>query len=75
MPDYRDKRAGALAHGSAKGSDIERVRRDVHEADARSLHAEELSVADHRRRVSDRVAEHEGSISQQETAADSSPPT
>ena len=75
MPDYRDKRPGALAHGAAKGSDIERVRRAVDEADARSLHAEELSVARHRQRVSGRVAEHEEPMGQPETASDSSPPT
>jgi hypothetical protein len=48
-----------MAHGSAKCSDIERVRRDVDEADARSVRAEEVSVAHHRERVASRVAEHE----------------
>jgi hypothetical protein len=48
-----------LAHGPAKCSDIERVRRDVDEADARSVGAEEVSVARHRQRVSSRVAENE----------------
>ena len=59
MPDHRDKPANALAHGSAKCSDIERVRRDVDEVEARSLRAEELSVADHRRQVSRPVSEHD----------------
>ena len=59
MPDHRDKPASSLAHGPAKGSDIERVRRDVDDADARSLSAEEVSVARRRRRVSERAAEHE----------------
>ena len=59
MPDHRDKPASALAHGPAKRTDIERVRRDVDEADARSVRAEEVSVARHRERVSSRVAENE----------------
>jgi len=59
MPDHRDKPAGSLAHGPAKGSDIERVRRDADDADARSVRAEEASVARRRQRVSERVTEHE----------------
>ena len=55
MPDHRDKPASALAHGPAKCADIERVRRDVDEVDARSVQAEEASVARHRQRVSDRA--------------------
>jgi hypothetical protein len=59
MPDHRDRPASALAHGPAKSSDIERVRRDVDEVDAQSVRAEEASVARHRRRVSSRVADKE----------------
>lgn len=59
MPDHRDKPANALAHGAAKSSDIERVRQDADEADARSVRAEEVSVAHHRQRVASRTAEHE----------------
>ncbi len=59
MPDHRDKPASAMAHGSAKCSDIERVRRDVGEADARSVRAEEVSVTRHRERVAGRVAAQE----------------
>jgi hypothetical protein len=59
MPDHRDRPASALAHGPAKCSDIEQVRRDVDEADAQSVHAEEVSVARHRQRVSSRAAEKE----------------
>ena len=59
MPDHRDKPASALAHGPAKRADIERVRRDVDEADVRSVRAEEISVARHRQRVSSRVTEDE----------------
>lgn len=39
MPDHQDRPAGALAHGPAKCVGIERVRRDVDEADARSVRA------------------------------------
>ena len=59
MPDHRDKPASAMAHGPAKGSDVERVRREIGEADERSVHAEEVAVTCHRQRVSDRAAEHE----------------
>jgi hypothetical protein len=59
MPDHRDRPASALAHGPAKSNDIERVRRDVHAADAQSVRAEEVSVARHRERVSGRAAEDE----------------
>ena len=55
MPDHRDKPASALAHGPAKCSDIERVRKDVDEADARSIRAEESSLERHRERVAGRV--------------------
>ncbi len=57
MPDHRDKPASAMAHGPAKCDDIERVRREVDEVDARAVHAEEIAVARHRQRVADRVAE------------------
>jgi hypothetical protein len=59
MPDHRDKPPSALAHGPAKCSDIERVRRDVDEVDARSVRAEKVSVERHRQRVSGRAAENE----------------
>jgi hypothetical protein len=59
MPDHRDKPASAMARGSAKGSDIERVRRDVDDVDARSVRAEEIAVARHRKQLADRVAEHQ----------------
>jgi hypothetical protein len=59
MPDHRDKPASAMAHGPTKPSDIERVRRDLNEADGRSVRAEEIAVAGHRQRIADREAEHE----------------
>ena len=49
----------ALAHGPAKTSDIERVRRDVDEVAVRAVHEEEVSVVRRRLRVADRTAEHE----------------
>ena len=48
-----------MAHGTAKCSDIERVRRDIDEADARAVRAEEVSVARHRQRIAGRVAQLE----------------
>jgi hypothetical protein len=59
MPDYRDKPASAMAHGPAKQGDIERIRREIGEADARALRAEEVAVVHHRQRVSRRTAERE----------------
>jgi hypothetical protein len=59
MPDHRDKPASAMARGAAKCSDIERVRRDVEEADACSVRAEEASVARRRERVANRTTEQE----------------
>jgi hypothetical protein len=51
MPEHRDMPASDLARGPAKPSDIERARRDVDQADAQSVRAEEVSVARHRQRV------------------------
>ena len=59
MPEHRDRPASDLAHGPAKPSDIERARRDVDEADAKSVRSEEATVARRRERVSSRVAEGE----------------
>jgi hypothetical protein len=59
MPDRRDKPPSDLAHGPAKPSDIERVRRDVDAAETRVVNEEEASVARHRQRVDRRTAEHE----------------
>lgn len=59
MPDHRDKSPSALAHGAAKTSDIERVRRDVDEVEARSVREQQVSVERHRLRVSDRAVERD----------------
>ena len=50
---------GRMAHGAATRSDVERVRRDLGEADERSVEAEEIAVTRHRQKVAARVAEHE----------------
>jgi hypothetical protein len=57
MPAHRDKPASAIARGPAKSADVERVRREIDAADARSVHAEEISVVRHRERVANRLAE------------------
>jgi hypothetical protein len=59
MPDHRDRPASAMAHGPAKPSDVERVRREIGEADERAVQAEEDALARHRQRVSSRVEEHD----------------
>lgn len=59
MPDHRDKSPSALAHGAAKTSDIERVRRDVDEVEARSVREQQVSAERHRLRVSDRAVERD----------------
>ena len=59
MPDHRDEPASAMAHGAAKCSDLERVRRDLGEADERSMEAKEIAVARHRQKVAARVVAHE----------------
>jgi hypothetical protein len=51
-----------MAHGPAKCSDIERVREDVIEADARSVRAEEMSLERHRQRVASRMRDPEKDV-------------
>ena len=57
MPDHRDKPASAMARGPAKCSDVERVREDLANADARAVRAEEMSLERHQHRVVKRVQE------------------
>ena len=59
MPDHRDPPPGALAHGPAKSDDIERVRENVDEAEARSAREEEVAAVRHRQRIFKRAAERE----------------
>ena len=44
MPDHEERPATALAHGSVKSGDIERVRRDVDQSDARVAHDKKASA-------------------------------
>ena len=56
MPDHKEQPASALAHGAAKSSDIERVRRDVDRAEVRVAHDRALATR-RRRRIRTREAE------------------
>ena len=57
MPDHTDRPPSALAHGAAKSSDIERVRRDVDNAEVRVARDDEASAARGRRRLRGSEAE------------------
>ncbi len=59
MPDHKEHPASALAHGAAKSSDIERVRRDVDNAEARVARDDQASAASRRKRIRDRAARNE----------------
>ena len=56
MPDHKERPAAALAHGTAKSSDIERARRDVDKAEVRVAVDDETSAIRRTRRVRDREA-------------------
>jgi hypothetical protein len=57
MPDRTDRPPAALAHGAAKSSDIERVRRDVDRAEMCVARADQASAALRRERLRRREAE------------------
>ena len=57
MPDHKEHPASALAHGAAKSSDIERVRRNVDKAEVRVTHDMQTSTARRRRRLRGREAQ------------------
>ena len=57
MTEHREPSAGALAHGAAKSSDIERVRRNVDKAEVRVTHDAQTSAARRRRRLRGREAQ------------------
>ena len=57
MPDHEERPPTALAHGAAKSSDIERVRRNVDKAEARVTHDGQAATARRRRRLRSREAE------------------
>ena len=45
MPDHQERPPATLAHGAVKSGDIERVRRDVDQSDARVAHDKKTSAA------------------------------
>jgi hypothetical protein len=57
VPDHEDPPPTTLAHGDAKSSDIERVRRDVDNANACVARDEEASLARRRTRRAERTPE------------------
>ena len=57
MPDHTERPPSALAHGAAKSSDIERVRRDVDSAEVRVARDDQASAARRQRRLRGREAE------------------
>jgi hypothetical protein len=56
MPDHKERPPNALAHGPAKSSDVERVRRDVDKAEVRVTQDDQASTARRRRRLRAREA-------------------
>jgi hypothetical protein len=56
MPDRHDRPPSVLAHGAAKSSDIERVRRDVDHAEVLVMHHDEATAARRRRQLRGREA-------------------
>jgi hypothetical protein len=60
MPDHEERPPTTLARGAAKTSDIERVRRDVDNADACVAEDEEVRVARRRSRRAARTPESRG---------------
>ena len=59
MPEHEERTPTTLAHGAAKSSDIERVRRNVDKAEVRMTHDDQASTARRRRRLRSREAERE----------------
>jgi hypothetical protein len=45
MPEHEERPATTLAHGAAKSGDIERVRRDVDQSEARVAQDQKKSAA------------------------------
>jgi hypothetical protein len=45
MPDHEERSPSTLAHGAVKSGDIERVRRDVDQSEARVAHDMKISAA------------------------------
>jgi hypothetical protein len=51
MTDHEERPPSALAHGPVKIGDIERVRRDVDQSDARVAHDKKTSAARRKRQL------------------------
>ena len=51
MTDHDERPPNALARGPVKSDDVERVRRDVDESDARVTHEKKTSAARHEREL------------------------
>jgi hypothetical protein len=45
MPDHEERPPSTLAHGAVKSGDIERVRKDVDQADAQAAHDKKEAAA------------------------------
>ena len=45
MPDHEERPPSTLAHGAVKSGDIERVRRNVDQSEARVLHDKKITAA------------------------------
>jgi len=45
MPDHEERPPSTLAHGAVKSGDIERVRRDVDQSEARVSHDKKTAAA------------------------------
>ena len=55
MPDHEERPPTALAHGAVKSGDIERVRRDVDQSDARVAHNKKAAAARRERELRDKA--------------------
>ena len=44
MPDHEERPPSTLAHGAVKSGDIERVRQDVDQSEARVAHAKKITA-------------------------------
>jgi len=45
MPDHEERPPSTMAHGAVKSGDIERVRRDVDQSEARVAHDTKITAA------------------------------
>ena len=45
MPDHKERPPSTMAHGAVKSGDIERVRRDVDQSEARVAHDMKITAA------------------------------